>query len=973
MEEAKKTEVKTKEKKKMSLKIALVLIALIAFGTITAISLRAEYLNFLGIGEQYITVFEQKVSNKYTVFGIAFVLIYLLTYILNKFIKRGLKKFFEDEKKEMPKLPNKSLSLILGLIGGAIAATMLSDKLAIYTNAALFGQTDPIFNADISYYMFSLPFIKTLLIFLMEVLLVAILYTALYYVITLNTFFDGVDGETLKKNTFLKQEIFILVLLAIVFCTYIFISSQDILTGNMLTIGDEAETELTGAGKTDVTIKLWGYRILTFVVAVAIVRLLIYIKKQSFKQSVISVLIVPVYLIGMFIVMIYFQTIHVGNNELDNEKEYIAYNINNTKTAYGIDIDQQNINNYSAITSEQVSKNENVINNVSLISEEITLNAVTEHQENSGIYSYEHTFLSRYEIDGKDTLMYITPRETSNDSTIRSYNNRTLKYTHGYSVVATSTVDKDSDGYAEYILSDFISEEKLNITEPRIYFGLETDSTIMINTKYGKEYDYPLTASKNEENSYEGKAGLNLGFLDRLVLAISEKNYKLVFSSNITEETKIINNRNIIERAKKILPYILYDEEPYLVITDEGRLVWVLDGYTRSNAYPYSQTSTINIKGYKEEINYIRNSVKVLIDAYDGTTKFYITDSSDPIIMTYRNIYPDLFIEEELPQDIQEHLVYPEFLYEVQSDMINKYHDISEDTLYRADDIWQITPKASSTNSAVVGVEMEPYYTMLKTSDKKEETLGLLVTYNKYGKQNITSYLVGTVENGKSKLSLYKFNSESNVAGIMQLNNQIEEDATITKELEDLNTSGTRLIKDMIIVPIDNTLIYIEPIYQVMLNDDSQIPVLKKVIVASGNIVAIGDNLSEAISNLVSGDNSVDLEFINIEDIDALVDSVIKANNNLKESLNSNDFEMIGKDISSLQVVINQLETARSNELEKEKEEKKLLEKENIIDENVSKNEDADLNFSNNIVENKYEGDVINDIENVTNEISNSY
>lgn len=973
MEEAKKTEVKTKEKKKMSLKIALVLIALIAFGTITAISLRAEYLNFLGIGEQYITVFEQKVSNKYTVFGIAFVLIYLLTYILNKFIKRGLKKFFEDEKKEMPKLPNKSLSLILGLIGGAIAATMLSDKLAIYTNAALFGQTDPIFNADISYYMFSLPFIKTLLIFLMEVLLVAILYTALYYVITLNTFFDGVDGETLKKNTFLKQEIFILVLLAIVFCTYIFISSQDILTGNMLTIGDEAETELTGAGKTDVTIKLWGYRILTFVVAVAIVRLLIYIKKQSFKQSVISVLIVPVYLIGMFIVMIYFQTIHVGNNELDNEKEYIAYNINNTKTAYGIDIDQQNINNYSAITSEQVSKNENVINNVSLISEEITLNAVTEHQENSGIYSYEHTFLSRYEIDGKDTLMYITPRETSNDSTIRSYNNRTLKYTHGYSVVATSTVDKDSDGYAEYILSDFISEEKLNITEPRIYFGLETDSTIMINTKYGKEYDYPLTASKNEENSYEGKAGLNLGFLDRLVLAISEKNYKLVFSSNITEETKIINNRNIIERAKKILPYILYDEEPYLVITDEGRLVWVLDGYTRSNAYPYSQTSTINIKGYKEEINYIRNSVKVLIDAYDGTTKFYITDSSDPIIMTYRNIYPDLFIEEELPQDIQEHLVYPEFLYEVQSDMINKYHDISEDTLYRADDIWQITPKASSTNSAVVGVKMEPYYTMLKTSDKKEETLGLLVTYNKYGKQNITSYLVGTVENGKSKLSLYKFNSESNVAGIMQLNNQIEEDATITKELEDLNTSGTRLIKDMIIVPIDNTLIYIEPIYQVMLNDDSQIPVLKKVIVASGNIVAIGDNLSEAISNLVSGDNSVDLEFINIEDIDALVDSVIKANNNLKESLNSNDFEMIGKDISSLQAVINQLETARSNELEKEKEEKKLLEKENIIDENVSKNEDADLNFSNNIVENKYEGDVINDIENVTNEISNSY
>lgn len=976
MEEAKKAEVKTKEKKKISIKILIVLIALIVFGLVTAISLRSEYLNVLGIGEQYLTVFEQKIENKYTVFGVAFVSIYVFVYILNKFIKRGLKKFFEDEKKEMPKLPNKSLSLILALVGAAIASTMITDKFAIFTNAGLFGQYDPIFGADIGYYMFSLPFIQTLLIFLMEVFIVAIIYTALYYVITLNTFFDGVDVETLKKNTFIKQEIFILVLLAIVFCTYIFVSSQDILTGNMLTIGDEAKTELTGAGKVDVTIKLWGYRILTFIVAIAVIRLLVYIKKQSFKQSVISVLIVPVYLLGMFMVMIYFQTIHIGNNELDNEKEYIGYNIKNTKTAYGIDIDQQNINKYSAITSNQVSENQDVINNVSLISEEITLNAVTEHQENSGIYSYEHTFLANYEIDGKNKLMYITPRETSNESITSSYNNRTLKYTHGYSVVASSTVDSDSDGYAEYVLSDFASEEKLNITQPRIYFGLETDSTIMTDTDFGKEYDYPLTASTYEENTYEGKAGLKLGFLDRLVLAISERNYKLVFSSDITENTKIINNRNIIERAKKILPDILYDEEPYLVITDEGRLVWVLDGYTRSDAYPYSQITTINIKGYKENINYIRNSVKILIDAYDGTTKFYITDNSDPIIMTYRNIYPDLFIEEELPKDIQKHLVYPEFLYKIQAEMINQYHDISEDTLYRADDIWQITPKASSTNSTVVGVEMEPYYTMLKTSDSKDETLGLFLTYNKYGKQNITSYLVGTVKNGKTKLSLYKFNSESNVPGIMQLNNQIEQDATITKELEDINTSGTRLIKDMIIVPIDNTLLYIEPIYQVMLNDDSQIPVLKKVIVASGNIVAIGDNLSEAISNLFSDAYSVDLEFINLEDIDALVDSVIKANNNLTESLNANDFEMIGKDISSLQAIINQLETARNNELEKEKEEKALLTNESADIERTSDIQELTSDSENKLENNINELDSSNTVknnENITNEISNSY
>lgn len=962
MKEAKKAEVKTKEKKKISIKIVIVLAALIIFALITGITIRAEYLNFTGIGEKYLSVLEQKVTNRCTVFCTAFISIYIFIYILNKFIKRGLKKFFEDEKKEMPKLPNKSLSFLLALFGGVVASTMLADKLAIFTNAAQFGQYDPIFRADIGYYMFSLPFIQTLLVYLMEVLLVAIIYTALYYVITLNSHFDGVDVETLKKNTFVKQELFILVLLAIVFCTYIFINSQNILTGNMLTIGDEASTELVGAGKTDVTIKLWGYRILTFVVAIAVIRLLVYIKKQNFKQSVISVLIVPGYLLCMFLVMIYFQTIHVGNNELDNEKEYIGYNIRNTKAAYGIDIDQQNINNYSGITAEQVNNNQNVINNIPLITEDVTLNVVAEHQaEKNSYYTYNNTFLAMYKFENADKLMYITPREILNDSTI-SNDSRTYKYTHGYSVVATSTTDSDTDGYAEYILSDFTNQEILNIKEPRIYFGIETDNSIITNTSYGEEYDYPTTPSKNETNIYNGKAGLELGFLDKAILAIYERNYQYIFGE-AGENSKIINYRNVIERAKKILPDVLYEEEPYLVINDEGKLIWVIDGYTRSNAYPYSQGTTINIKGYKERLNYIRNSVKVLIDAYDGTTEFYITDTSDPIIMTYRNIYPDLFIEDGLPADIQKHLVYPKFLYNIQADMINQYHDISEDTLYRADDIWQITPKASTTNSTVVGVEMEPYYTMLKTKDSSTADLGLFLSFNKYGKQNITSYLVGTVKDGKSRLSLYKINSESNVAGIMQLNNQIEQDTTITKQLEDINTSGTRLIKEMIIVPIDNTLLYIEPIYQVMLNADSQIPVLKKVIVASGNSVAIGDSLSKALTNLFSDDYSVDLEFINVEDIDALVDSVIKANNNLKESLDASDFEMIGKDISSLQTIINQLETARKNELEREKEEAKLLleESENeetdevsntIENENIVKNETVENVATENVATN---------------------
>ncbi len=940
--------------KKIGKRKLIVLIALLIFVIVSYISIRAEYLNTIEIGQEYETIFVEKIKNKYMVLGVTVFIVYILSYITNKFIKKGLKKFFEEEKKEFPKLANKSLSLVLALVAGFVAQNTLADKFAVFSNAAVFGQTDNIFGADIGYYMFQLPFIQAILVFAIEVFVVLMIYIALYYVIVLNKYFDGVDVETLRKNTFLKQEIFMIILTILVVCAYIFIGAQNVLTGNMVTIGEgTSETTLIGAGLADVTVKVWGYRIFSVVIAIVSIFVIKYAKKANFKKAVISASVIPMYLVCLFAVLTYVQLVHVQNNELDTEKQYIGYNIENTKKAYGIDIEQKNIDSYKTITSEEVKNNENVIENIPLISEEITLKSVAEHQENSVYYTYDNTFLSVYNVNNKEQVVYITPREILTDSSI-SYNNKTLKYTHGYSAVVSSSTDSNSDGYAEYILSDFNTDNAMKIKEPRIYFGLQTNSTIMTNTEFGKEYDIPITATTYVENVYDGKAGLNLNFWDRLVLGINQKNLKLAFSSDITENTKIISNRNIIERAKKLLPNILYDENPYLVVNDEGRLIWVLDGYTRANSYPYSQTSVIDIKGYKEEINYIRNSVKILIDAYDGTVKFYITDRNDPIIMTYRNMYPDLFADEKekIPADIAEHFVYPEFLYKVQAEMINLYHDISEDVLYRADDIWQITTKSANTNSKVTGIEMEPYYTMLKTKDSDKPTFGLVLMYNKLGKQNITSYLVGSVENGKSKLQLYKFNSENNIIGPVQFNNQIEQDEKISSELEALNKSGIKLVKEMIIVPINNTLLYVEPVYQSMLNEKDAIPTLKKVIVASGNTVAIGDTLNEALNNLFDDAYSVDLEFVDIDNIEALMDSVIKANNNLKQSLEVNDFEMIGKDMARLQMLINQLETARQKELELEKELKEKQNKDVEIDNNNSENTTIENSILQNIVTN---------------------
>lgn len=266
-------------------------------------------------------------------------------------------------------------------------------------------------------------------------------------------------------------------------------------------------------------------------------------------------------------------------------------------------------------------------------------------------------------------------------------------------------------------------------------------------------------------------------------------------------------------------------------------------------------------------------------------------------------------------------------LYQVQAQMLNVYHDISEDVLYRADDIWEITKAESTAKTATVGKPMEAYYTMLKTKDSDKANLGLVLTYNRQAKQNITAYLVGTYENGKPKLSLYKFDSESNVASISQLSSQIEQDETISSELSALDVAGTKLIKNIIIVPINNTLLYVEPVYQVRLNE-SEIPILKKVIVASGNKLAIGDDLNDAISNLFT-DYAVDLEIIDMQDMNSVIDAIIRSNQNLNESLNLNDFEMIGKDLNELENLIKRLEELRKAQIEKEENKKEETENEN--------------------------------------------
>lgn len=938
---ATKENIKDNNKKNSKLRMILVLIFIALFALITYISLRGSYLEYKELGENFVEVFFTNLRYKYILIGINFVILYFIIYFTNKGIHKGLKVFFDKDNKKMPKLLNKSLALVISAIASVIVSNIMIKKLLLCIGNTSFGIADPIFNIDISYYMFQKPFIEMIIYYFIGIFVGLSIYSAIYYIIAFNMYFDGIDRKMLKQSLLMKKIIRNIRLIAIGIAAITLLNTQNILFGKMLTIN--SDTEITGAGYTDATVKLWGYVIFAIVIVVAIWRATINFAKSNTKKILQDLAIIPAYLVGLFLVIILFNLIFVNSNKFDKEKKYLSYNIKNTKDAYNINVDEVNLEASGTITSQEVSENKNVVNNIAIISQDAVLNTLKDNQTGTGYYSYRNANIAKYEINGEEKLVYVSPREIT--SAGRTYNNRTYEYTHGNGQIVTDASNASETGNIQYIQKDVTGkDEALNTKQQRIYYGLETNQTVITNVNNKSEYDYTDENGNDQTNTYDGKSGLNLSIGDKFILGITKGDINLALSGSIKNDSKVLINRNVVERAKKALPYLIYDENPYTVVDNDGKIIWVVDAYTVSSNYPYSQYTTIERNGIKENINYIRNSIKVLIDAYDGTVSYYITDRTDPIAMAYKNLYPTLFqdIDSQIPSDISEHFVYPQYLYEIQSEILKIYHNEKTDVLYRSDDLWDYAKYNNVKSTKSTGTKLEPYYTMIKTKDE-EADLGLVQIYTPNEKQNLISYLVGTTKDGVNTLKLYKFSEDSNMVGPMQLDKQIEEDEAISAQINALNTTGTKITKKMVVVPIDNTLLYVESIYQTMLNE-SDVPILKKIVVASGNKVAIGDNLESALENLLSKD-AVDIEIENTEDIDGLIDAIIKTNTNLTQSNDNNDWEMMGQDIKKLQTLINSLEKM------KEEESKKKGELNNTITNSTVENDVSNISTNTNISE----------------------
>ena len=884
---------------KKNIRKILVIVFMIILAISMYIATKGSYLEYKELGEKYLEIFKTNTMYKYSIMGVNFVITFIIMYFANRGIKKSLKAFFDEEKKEMPKLMNKSISLIIATISSVVVGVLFTPKLILCASNVSFEQTDLIFNLDISFYMFIEPLIKMSISYLIEIFIFLILYAIVYHIFVFNKFFDGVDKETLKKSSLIKHIIKNVRILSVLYAIYTLFGTLDIVFSGFITTN--SKLQLTGAGLTDVTIKLWGNIILAIVIVVSIFLATSNIKKENKSGTIKCLIAIPAYMVCMFIVMFGFNVIFVNSNKYDKEKLYIERNISYTKEAYGINLEDETIEYSGTITTSEIKNNKDLLNNAVIINKQQALDKLNSEQSEKKYYTYHTAGISKYVQDNKTKLVYVSPREIA--SSRRTYNSKTFEYTHGYGVILTSAVSATEEGDIEYVKNN-ISDPDF-IKKPQIYYGLKTDSSIAAQETNAKEYDYTDSKGIEHTSTYEGTSGLKLGFLDRFILGIKSQNPNLAFSSKINKNTKILVNRNILKRAKMVLSDVLFDENPYVVVNEAGEMYWVLDGYTVSSNYPYSTYTNLRYNGEKNTINYIRNSIKVIINCYDGTMKFYITDETDPIAMAYRKMYPNVFedLNTKIPEDISKSFVYPKFLYDVQSSMIEEYHNTKSEVLYRGDDSWKKASYVATQNNKTVTNTLDSYYTMVK-----DNNIGLIQMYSPNNKQNLTAYLVGTNNNGANKLKIYRLSSNESILGLTQLDSEIMQDENMKNQIEKLNVTGAKISKSIMVVPVENTLLYIEQIYQTKTNEkEAGTPLLKKVIVSSGNKVAIGKNLEEALENIVSQE-ATSIETNTTEDLDGTIEAIIKANKNLTNSMNSKNWELIGSDIKTLQELIDKME-----------------------------------------------------------------
>ncbi|OCL26442.1 hypothetical protein U472_10600 [Orenia metallireducens] len=791
------------------------------------------------------------------------------------------------------------ISIVVGFFFSSIGAN--SWKMVLeFLNASSFGSTDPIFNKDISFYIFKFPFYQFIYQLLSTLVIITGLIVGSFYLLNNRNsgFFNRINNQG-------KYHLSILISLFFLLKAWGY-------RLDMFQLLYSSRGVAFGASYTDIHAQLFGLKALSLITIV--LAIFIFINIFIKKTKLIIGGIVTLFIASLLLNTIYpgiVQQYQVEPNEIAKEAPYIEHNIKFTREAYNLDeIEKRDFDIKDDLTYDDIIDNEVTISNIRLWDNRPLKTTYGQIQGIRSYYSFNDIDIDRYQINDKTQQVMLGARELNQkllSNRAKTWVNKRLNYTHGFGLAMSPVNRVSPGGLPEFLIKDIPPESKeFEIKQPRIYYGELTDEYVIVNTS-AKEFDYP-EGDKNNYIRYNGDGGVKLSSpIRRLAFAAKYATLKLLLNDNISSESRLMFNRNIKTRVAKIAPFLKYDNDPYLVINNSGELYWIHDAYTTSNRYPYSEPQNWG--------NYIRNSVKVITNAYTGKVKFYVVDNSDPIIRTYQKIFPKLFSKfEEMPADLKAHIRYPEDLFKIQADLYSIYHMEDPTVFYNKEDLWN----TSQENYAGTAIEMEPYYTLIKLPDEEEESFLLMLPFTPIKKNNMISWLAAKSDHDDyGKLVLYKFPKRELVYGPMQIEARIDQNSEISKQLSLWNQRGSRVIRgNLLTIPIKNSILYVEPIY--LQAEQSQLPELKKVIVSYGENVIMEDNLKLALQRLfrVNEENRVEdkkeeaTPIVDDENLSVkgLVNEISELYNSSKEALKAGNWTEYGKLIEELEDKLNLLQ-----------------------------------------------------------------
>ncbi|MDI9480187.1 MAG: UPF0182 family protein [Bacillota bacterium] len=796
----------------------------------------------------------------------------------------------------------------VSLLGAFLVSSVAADNWIVvqqYFNRVAVGTTDPIFNKDLSFYFFNLNFYQFVYSILMSSLV--LLFVTLIVVYILNASSAALLGNW-REFTFAKGHL--AVILALIFAlkswgyklnTYELLFSQNDL--------------IFGATYTDVHARLLALKVLIIVsIIVALIILAnIFVRKLNW------ILIGVGAWLGIAIIMgsIYpalMQSLIVQPNEFNKEKPYLENSIAFTRQAYALDRAENREFKVDYDLNINDPEHESTINNIRLWDWLPLKTTYQNLQQLRPYYVFDDVDIDRYTIDGRYRQVMLSAREIDQSeltAEAQTWINQRLMYTHGYGVVVSPVTEVEEEGFPQFIIKDIPPQfsTDLKVTRPEIYFGERTNSYVIVNT-HQKEFDYPM-GDENVFSTYEGQSGIKVGSIGkRLILAWVLKDYKIILSNDIHSESQVLMNRNIMQRVQKIAPYLRYDQDPYIVINDEGHLYWMLDAYTCTDKYPYSEP--FDSRGN----NYIRNSVKITMNAYNGDMKFYVAYENDPIIKTYEKIFPNMYLPlDSMPDSLKAHIRYPVDMFQVQANMYRTFHMTDTNVFYNKEDLWIIP-------NEIIGEEpqqMEPYYLILQLPGETEAEYVLMLPYAPKSRPNMIAWMAARMDRDHyGNMIVYNFPKQETVYGPEQIEARINQNTEIAQQLTLWSQRGSRIHRgNLLVIPMANSTLYVEPLY--LQAENGRIPELKRVIAAFGNKIVMEPSLDQALLKLFGEQPTTDApdtgqppvdEPSTSSSISDLVGLARDYYDRAEERLREGDWAGYGANIDKLEEIINQLEEA---------------------------------------------------------------